>query len=128
MYIVVELCYAMYVMFCNVCKGLIIASQPGRYHLGCLIHLLYVMLHVWSPLVSQCLYSVGPRDHPDIAESFMQLHAQVRFVYYCLTEYMIYTVQDQPWCACVFLIQGTQKETGCVPVQPSGCQSTILLW
>lgn len=48
--------------------------QQGNKHLQ--IHICLLLdehvCHFWSHI-----YSTGPRDHPDIAESFMHLHAQV---------------------------------------------------
>lgn len=37
-------------------------------------------------LVSSCVwYFTGPRDHPDIAESFMHLHAQVNWIFFSVS-------------------------------------------
>lgn len=40
-----------------------------------------IWFFLYHCLVSWCVYCSGPRDHPDIAESFMQLHAQVGWIH-----------------------------------------------
>lgn len=60
-------------------------------------------------IFSSYIYFTGPRDHPDIAESFMNLHAQVGCIYLSI---VMHTWSSQAALDTYFVLHlDSQKET-----------------